>query len=193
MATNELLRCDGCGEAASAEHTARRLQRLEWATRFRPVHIQVLLLGAAMPERSEESIYSPEGAFSGEAEHVLQAAGIAVQGREKEAVQREFQRAGLFVAHVLECPVAGAAKAGEALQALLEARMGPALARIRRSLKPKKIGLISRELDPLAERFVQEAGYEVILREGRAFDLEADGAEDLERFLSEALAQRRSA
>ena len=193
MAKSEFFPCDGCGQAASAEHTARRLQRLEWATRFRPVHIQVLLLGAAMPEREDELVYSPEGAFSGEAEQVLRAAGIAAQNREKEAVQSEFQRAGLFVAHVLECPVEGAAKGNEGLHEALEARLGPALARIRRSLKPKKLALISREMDPLAARFPREANCEVILRERGAFDLKADGAEDLERFLSEALAQRRSA
>ena len=31
------LRCDGCGQAASPEHMARRLRRLEWTTRYRPV------------------------------------------------------------------------------------------------------------------------------------------------------------
>jgi len=43
MAVPTLLPCDGCGQPASAEHIARRLQRLEWATRFRPIHIQAPL------------------------------------------------------------------------------------------------------------------------------------------------------
>jgi len=49
MAVPTLLPCDGCGQPASAEHIARRLQRLEWATRFRPIHIQALLLAAFRP------------------------------------------------------------------------------------------------------------------------------------------------
>ncbi len=51
------LRCDGCGQLASPEHIARRLQRLEWTTRFRPVHIGTLLLGATAPQNT--SLFIP--------------------------------------------------------------------------------------------------------------------------------------
>src|ERR1700740_33549 len=43
------LRCDGCGQKASEEHLTRGLRRLEWATRYRPVHIHTLLLGGFFP------------------------------------------------------------------------------------------------------------------------------------------------
>src|SRR5207253_8014232 len=54
MTNSITLVCDGCGQAATAEHIARRLQRLEWTTRYRPVHIHALLLGAFSPLRDEE-------------------------------------------------------------------------------------------------------------------------------------------
>src|SRR5207249_10650226 len=56
------LPCDGCGQAASAEHIARRLRRLEWATRFRPVHIHTLLRGgvAHSSRRNLRAIRSEE-------------------------------------------------------------------------------------------------------------------------------------
>src|SRR5213593_3601449 len=64
------LPCDGCGQAASAEHIARRLRRLEWATRFRPVHIHTLLLGGVAPREDAEFLYAPGDEFRGEAEFV---------------------------------------------------------------------------------------------------------------------------
>src|SRR5713226_3342167 len=70
------LRCDGCGQLASPEHIARRLQRLEWTTRFRPLHIGTLLLGAIAPRNDNELIYSPAGAWDGEAKMLLAAARI---------------------------------------------------------------------------------------------------------------------
>jgi hypothetical protein len=36
--------CDGCGQPATPEHIAERIHRLELATRYRPIHIQVLWL-----------------------------------------------------------------------------------------------------------------------------------------------------
>src|SRR5258708_24143168 len=68
------LRCDGCGQLASPEHIARRLQRLEWTTRFRPVHIGTLLLGAIAPRNDNEFIYSSACAWDGEAKMLLAAA-----------------------------------------------------------------------------------------------------------------------
>jgi len=76
VAMNETdLQCDGCGQAASPEHIAKRLQRLEWTTRFRPLHIGTLLLGAIAPRNDNEFIYSPAGAWDGEAKMLLDAAG----------------------------------------------------------------------------------------------------------------------
>jgi hypothetical protein len=103
--TNADLRCDGCGQPASPEHIARRLQRLEWTTRCRPVHIGALLLGAAAPQNDLEFIYSPSGQWNGQAQVLLAAAGITSDGKPPETVLAEFQRGGFFVTHVLECPL----------------------------------------------------------------------------------------
>ncbi len=102
--TEIALRCDGCGQTASPAHVAQRLQRLEWTTRYRPVHIGALLLGAIAPREDAECLYAPEGKFAGEAKRVLQATGVGVAGKSAEAVLSEFQRGGFLLAHVLECP-----------------------------------------------------------------------------------------
>ncbi len=99
------LVCDGCGQAATAEHIARRLQRLEWTTRYRPVHIHTLLLGAFSPLRDGEFLYRSDGEFRGEAAQILEAVGISPAGKTRDAVHAEFQRAGFFLTHVLECPL----------------------------------------------------------------------------------------
>src|SRR3981081_2519458 len=105
MNNSIVLRCDGCGQTASGEHIARRLQRLEWATRYRPVHINTLLLGAFSPQDEKDFLYAPGGGFQGEAAHVLDALGISTTGKAADVVQAEFQRSGFFLTHVLECPL----------------------------------------------------------------------------------------
>src|SRR5579883_493212 len=192
MAKSEFLACDGCGQAASPEHIARRLQRLEWATRFRPLHIQVLLLGAVMPERPEEFVYVPEGSFTGEAAQLLETAGIAVEGRGREEVLADLQRAGVFLAHALECPVEPLGDHRAALETLLERRMPALLARIRRSLKPKRLVPISSALDPFLEQLSAESPCEVLLKNGRAFDLAHDDHQELSQRLKDVLAARRT-
>src|ERR1700693_6658898 len=102
--TSEIL-CDGCGQPASPEHIARRLQRLEWATRYRPIHLHTLLLGATSPPAPAEFLYSPEEAHSGEAANLIAATGISTAGKSADAIQSEFQRRGIYLTHVLECPL----------------------------------------------------------------------------------------
>src|SRR5207245_4419750 len=96
------LVCDGCGQAATAEHIARRLQRLEWTTRYRPVHIHTLLLGAFSPLRDEEFLYRSDGEFRGEAAQILEAVGISPAGKTRDAVEAECQRGGCFLTGALE-------------------------------------------------------------------------------------------
>ena len=50
--------CDGCGAQADDAHIRARIERLELATRFRPIHIQVLLIDAAPPARPEDYFYA---------------------------------------------------------------------------------------------------------------------------------------
>jgi hypothetical protein len=189
--------CDGCGQAASAEHVARRLRRLEWATRHRPLHVQTLLLGAVAPAADPEFVYADPDEFGGEAEQVLRVAGVAPAGKTAEAIHHELQRLGIFVAHVLECKLedaprnaASVARTGGDVAAaeLLAQRVGKTLTRIRRSIKPKRVAPMGAGMDSLLWNLTPEAlGCEVILDRGRAFHLEA-GNEVVER-LRNALAR----
>lgn len=150
------LCCDGCGQNASPEHIARRLQRLEWTTRYRPVHIQALLLGAIAPEADTAFLYCPEGNYEGEAASVLDALQIDRAGRVADAVLSEFQKRGLLLTYVLECRLEPEV-APSAVQKLLEAQLPSAIARIRRSLKPKRVVLYSKELAPMAAKLSDAA------------------------------------
>jgi hypothetical protein len=147
MAVPTLLPCDGCGQLAPAEHIARRLRRLEWATRFRPIHIQALLLAASAPEADSEFLYSPEPPFTGLAGDLLSALSISTAGKSYEEVLADFQRRGLFLAYLLECPVAPGTTPTEAVD-LLDHHLPQAVARIRRSLKPKRALVLSQDLQP---------------------------------------------
>ena len=147
MAVPTHLPCDGCGQIASAEHIARRLRRLEWATRFRPIHIQALLLAASAPETDSDFLYSPDSTFTGQAGALLSALGISPKGKPSEEVLADFQKRGFVLAHVLECPVEPGTGPDEA-RALLERHLPQVLARIRRSLKPKRVLVVSPDLKP---------------------------------------------
>jgi hypothetical protein len=171
MTSSIELPCDGCGQIASAGHIARRLQRLEWATRYRPVHIHTLFLGSASPQKQEEFLYSPNGEFQGEAATLFQAAGVSTAGKTAEAVHAEFQRAGFFLTHVLECPIEN--ESGPVLPSLMEQRLPAVAVRIRRSLKAKRVVLISRALETVLEKFVAlPLGCPLVLDDGRPFALD---------------------
>jgi len=153
------------------EHIARRLKWLENMTRYRPIHIQTLFL-AVSPGEDAEHLYSAAGEFRGEGAALLKALGIETAGRSIEAALTDFQRRGYLLAHLLECPVvfANAEERNRALQA----RLAPAAMRIRRSLKPKRVILLGRELDSLVKQLGDaNLGSELVLSEnGRAFRLE---------------------
>jgi hypothetical protein len=166
------LSCDGCGQAASPEHFARRLQRLEWTTRYRPIHMTVLLLGGVSPLAEEDFLYS--GKFKGDACRVLDAVGISAEGKSSEQVLSEFQRSGFFLTHVLECPLESGQAEASACELLLKQRLSAVVTRIRRSLKPKRVVLISELLTPLVARLSSaELGCSLVLDEGKPFGLES--------------------
>jgi hypothetical protein len=172
MATNDLLRCDGCGQPASPEHIAKRLKRLEWTTRFRPVHIGTLFLGGAAPSKEAEFLYTEDGPFAGQARHILGAAGVSADGKSKEATLAEFQRGGLMLTYVLECPFDP--DEGE-LRNVLATRLPALTARIRRSLRPKRLVPISRLLQPLVSDLQGSAlGCALVLDGNEPFDLDGD-------------------
>jgi hypothetical protein len=107
--------CDGCGHTVDAEHIQKRISRLELATRYRPIHIQTLLIGAAPPERDEDYLYSSE----------------------KEAA--ELQKAGFYLVYAFECPLTGHADANEAVKRAVPT----VLKRVQLSYKPQSIVLFS--------------------------------------------------
>ena len=176
MTTNSnVLVCDGCGQSVSAEHIARRLKRLEWTTRYRPVHIHTLFLGTSSPKEDDEFLYSPGDAFAGEAATLLEVAGIARAGKPSDAIHVEYQRRGYFLTHVLECPVEGANGGASGISDLLVKRASAVATRIRRSLKPKRVVLIGTGLKTLAEQWKNgELGCPLLLENGNPFSL--DGA-----------------
>jgi hypothetical protein len=180
------LRCDGCGQLASSEHIARRLQRLEWSTRYRPVHIGTLLLGAVAPRNDCDFIYSPAGGWDGEANALFAAVGMTLAGKPAEAALAEFQRGGFFLTHLLECPSEDPAE-GNAQQ-VLSSRLPAALARIRRSLKPKRLVPVSSALEEfLTVLNSAELNCAILLDQGKPFALDADTAGQPARRLREAL------
>ncbi len=181
------LRCDGCGRLSSPEHIARRLQRLEWSTRYRPVHIGTLLLGAVAPQSDSDFIYSPAGGWDGEAKVLLAAAGVTTAGKSAEAVLAEFQRGGLFLTHMLECPLEDSA--GDNLQQLLANRLTAVLARIRRSLKPKRLVPVSQALEQFLPVLNSgELPCAILLDQEKPFALHADTAGESAKRLRQALA-----
>jgi hypothetical protein len=145
--TTTTLFCDGCGQVASPEHITRRLQRLEWMTRYRPVHIGTVLLGAYSPDADSDFLYAETAEATGKGRRVLAAAGISPHGKNKEAILSEFQRGGYLLGYVLECPLDPESRNDAALATLLKARMPAFLARLRRSFQPKRIASISSKLD----------------------------------------------
>jgi hypothetical protein len=171
MHTTTGMRCDGCGQIASPEHIARRLHRLEWATRYRPVHIQTLLLGAIAPVEDSEFLYSP-GKDRGEAALLLRAVGISAAGRPAEALQAEFQRAGYFLTYVLECPLDKALNPKADLAKLLTERLPVVASRIRRSLKPKCVTLVTEfPMSVVEDILALDLGRPVIMDNGKPFAL----------------------
>jgi hypothetical protein len=190
MTSSTALVCDGCGQAASGEHIARRLRRLEWTTRYRPVHIHTLLLGAFSPHEENDFLYAPGGEFRGEAAVLLEAAGISTAGKTRDAVHAEFQRAGFFLTHVLECPMEGEKGLPMDALAALKGRLAVVATRIRRSLKPKRVMVITEQLSPLVdELFALNLACPVLLDRGKPFRLESGAEENAVQRLRDALAR----
>ena len=206
MASNSTdLRCDGCGQAASAGHIARRLRRLEWATRCRPVHIHTLLLSAVAPHDDREFLYAPGDEFRGEAGGLLRAVGISTRGKAPADIQGEFQAAGFFVTHLLECPVetverqvgceGQTGRTAPDLTTLLCEHLPSVVSRIRRSLKPRRVILVT-EVPPSVVQDIlsMNLGCPVVLDQGRPFrfspSTEGAGFSRFQEILSERSPER---
>lgn len=186
MSPVSLCECDGCGQPASLEHFANRLKRLQSATRFRPVHIQVLFLGAASPAADADYLYTEAGdslnpssssCAGGEAARLLSAVGLstvsATDASARGAILSEFQHRGFYLTHILECPADAGSVSGATLLDLCERQLPSLLTRIRRSLRPKRIAIISRALELFLPRLLAGAlGAPLLLDLGRPFGVE---------------------
>ncbi len=194
-AAPKVLPCDGCGHLSTPEHIAARIARLQWATRFRPIHIQALFVAPA-PQPSAGSVLSPDGdegeAFPTSAirDYAALLDGLEIPGPPAAAefdlqVQNflarltEFQRRGFYLAFLSECALTNAG--GEATPndgSELCPQYGPTLIkRIQYSYKPKQIVPLSRALGPLVT-MLQLSGLResLVLDKGSPFELpSADG------------------
>jgi hypothetical protein len=151
--------------------------------------MNTLLLGGVSPQEEREFLYSPNGEFHGEAAMLLEVAGLSAAGKAREAVHAEFQRAGFFLTHVLECALEKDSQDGPGLSSLLVRRLPAVAIRIRRSLKPKRVVLVSRALEPLVEKIAAlRLGCPLVLDEGRPFDLDGPNARKAAARLREAIA-----
>jgi hypothetical protein len=174
---NREIRCDGCGVVATPEHLRRRVERLELATRFRPIHIDTLILYPVPPQRVEDYFYRSahsreDRSISSRAffDAMLSAAGINLaDAKSEEALLAEFQRAGFFLTECCECPLEGGGISSEGLAV----RMAPSLLlRVQFSYKPKHILVLSSELAPLIPLFRQAGLAENVLpRNGNPIDI----------------------
>ena len=187
--------CDGCGGTVDDAHIRARIERLEMATHYRPIHIQVLLLDAApLSSRPEDFFYraasdrSKRSANSRTYFDALikcTAEDPARFTREADALA-EFQRQGLFLTNVVECPVDADVPAAIA-------RCAPSLLkRIQFSYKPKYLALISPAIAFLIPALSQgNLAERLILNAGAPFDLgsgnRGNDAADLANRVSEKL------
>src|SRR6266478_5813353 len=112
-------------------------------------------------------------------------AGISTAGKAAEAVHAEFQRAGFFLTHILECPLEDDAS----LQTALKTRLAAVATRVRRSLKPRRVMAVTAELAlVLDEILAMDLGCPVLLDNGKPFRLEGRAGENGAARLREALA-----
>ena len=90
--------CDGCGLQVDDAHIRRRIERLELATRFRPIRIHVLLIDAAPPISEEDYFYRASSNREERSlvsrmyfDEIVKSAGIPLDADMKEEAGSSFQ------------------------------------------------------------------------------------------------------
>jgi hypothetical protein len=142
-----MIVCDGCGEHADDAHVRARIERLELATRFRPIHIHTLLMDAAPPSSPEDYFYAVSADRSQRSvgsrvcfDELMKCAGFASDAAiQEELALAEFQRKGLFLASAIECPI----RAATDLEAAVQKAAPTVVQRVKASYKPRHIVLLS--------------------------------------------------
>ncbi len=214
--TIEPILCDGCGFLADEEHLRRRIERLELATRFRPIHIGVLFVGDAPTPAREDDFYLPasnRGARSGPARAFFDdlMEGCRIPGaveKSEEICLNEFQRGSFFLAYIAECPVALGPGSSEGEKQAIDAeepvrRYGATMIRrIQYSYKPKSIVLLGGRTRPLiailqtagfAERLLLDRGEPILIPEANNQAARARFRETLAKIVGGLAAQSRGA
>jgi hypothetical protein len=196
-----ILLCDGCGQPSIPGHSGARIARLEWATRFRPIHIQALFVSEAPQASAGKDIY--EGAESDQSnassfpssavqDYAALLDGLDIAGENFLARLNEFQRRGFYLAFLVECALASSGQsvssreAASANSAERCASFGPTLIkRIKFSYRPKHTVVLSAALRPLVS-MLEEAGLgqSLILDDGNPFELPHSGDTSARNFQS---------
>lgn len=169
--------CDCAESDVSESHVRERIARIERASRFRPVHIRILLLDAAPAASLQDDFYFSAADRSSRSlysrmyfDELAVASGISrdsLSSLDESAALADFQRRGFFLAHVVECPI-------EDQQALRHTvnRLAPALLRrLDTSYKPKHVVPIGQAVSEIIP-FLQMSGWgsRLILAKGTSFE-----------------------
>jgi hypothetical protein len=167
--------CDGCGTQVDEAHIRQRIERLELATRFRPIHIQVLFLDSAPPAALEDYFYRPAADLNERSvasrmffDELAKCTGHArATHASEESALAEFQKHGYFLAYVVECPV----ESSSDLAGAIDRMASTVVLRVNSSYKPKFLAPISRDLQALLP-LLQLKGWneKLILNNGEPFD-----------------------
>jgi len=120
--------------------------------------MQALLLGAEAPESDEEFLYAPQTQVTGLARRILAALSLPADGRVQEEVLAELQKRGLYLTYALECPVEARSDTPALTRELLERNLPHVIARVRRSLKPKRALLLSPQLQQFLPQLESTVG-----------------------------------
>jgi hypothetical protein len=144
--------CDGCGAQVDEAHIRSRIERLERATRFRPIHIQVLFLAAAPPPQPADDFYraATSAKRSTASQTFFDEITKSIGGKPgdpagEEATLTEFQRRGFYLTYAVECPI----ESPEQLAAAVTKLAPTVLLRVNASYKPKFVAPLSHALQPL--------------------------------------------
>ncbi len=151
--------CDSCGATVDDAHIRQRIERLELATRFRPIHIHLLLIDAAPPARPEDFFYraSGHGGVRSVAARMYFSELGKLAGAEPgsetpdEATLAEFQRRGIFLAYAFDCPVNNHDDSFNRLTAEVRRLAPTVVLRVQTSYKPKYVALISQPTQELIQ------------------------------------------
>lgn len=166
--------CDGCGARVDDAHIRQRIERLELSTRFRPIHIQVLLIDSAPPGRPDDFFYRiPQNRLArslGARMYFIELAKLAGAKPGSDAAEEttlaEFQRRGFFLAYAVECPV----EDYEQLTAAVRRFAPTVVQRVQTSYKPKHVALISQATQELMKPLqVANWGGQLVLDGGAPF------------------------